>query len=91
MGNVYALAMEGGASMADIKNSIYWNIFGDAFALMKKNYTPDQSGDYWQAAMNDARAAYGKYAGTIQQDFAKTLILAVMDELENLPSNFTKS
>lgn len=63
----------------DFKSTIEFAIYADIWNFHKRYYEVSDSNDYWEAAVKDANALYKKYNDS---KFAKSLVMAVMDELE---------
>ena len=76
--------------MIDFKSTVYWKIYGDVFAFHKKFAEVQESDEYWSAVVDEASALYRKYEGVPEKEFAKQLILTVLDELERIYKDMTK-
>lgn len=63
----------------DFKSTIEFAIYADIWNFHKRYYEVSNSDEYWEAAVKDANALYKKYSDS---KFAKSLVMAVMDELE---------
>lgn len=70
--------------MTDFKQTVYWKIYGDVFAFHKKFAEVQESDEYWSAVTNEASALYRKYENVSEKEFAKQLLLTVLDELERI-------
>lgn len=68
----------------NLKDSIYWKLFSDIWGMMKRFLPVRDDEAYWSEAVALADDLYKKYKGTPQEEFAKELILDVMDELESI-------
>ena len=68
----------------NLKDSIYWKLFSDIWGMMKRFLPVRDDEAYWSEAVTLADDLYNKYKGTPQEEFAKELILDVMDELESI-------
>lgn len=68
----------------DFKDSIYWQIYGDIWSFHKKYCDIKESDEYWDSVVNEGGSIYKKYAGEPEGEFAKQLILCVIDELERI-------
>ena len=70
--------------MIDFKSTVYWKIYGDVFAFHKKFAEVQESDEYWSAMVDEASALYKRYENVPEKEFAKQLILTVLDELERI-------
>ena len=70
--------------MTDFKNTVYWKIYGDVFAFHKKFAEVREDDSYWSAAVDEASALFKRYESVPEGEFAKQLILTVLDELERI-------
>lgn len=70
--------------MIDFKSTVYWKIYGDVFAFHKKFAEVQESDEYWSAVVDEASALYKRYENVPEKEFAKQLILTVLDELERI-------
>ena len=52
--------------------------------------TPEEDDLYWQQAVDEANALYRKYESIPEKEFAKQLILTVLDELERIYKDMPK-
>lgn len=66
----------------DFKSSVYWKIYGDVWNYHKKFADIQESDEYWNCVVESAGAVYRKYEAKPEHEFAKSLILNVIDELE---------
>lgn len=76
--------------MIDFKCTVYWKIYGDVFAFHKKFAEVQESDEYWSAVVDEASALYKRYESVPEKEFAKQLILTVLDELERIYKNMPK-
>ena len=76
--------------MIDFKSTVYWKIYGDVFAFHKKFAEVQESDEYWSAVVDEASALYKKYESVPEKEFAKQLILTVLDELERIYKDMPK-
>lgn len=70
--------------MMDLKGTIYWSIYGDVFALMKELLPVQQSGSYWDYAIDKAQCLCRKYEQTEGESFAREQAMSVVNEIERL-------
>ena len=68
----------------NLRDSIYWQIFGDVWTFFKKYADVRADDEYWQGVVNEADELYKKYKGQQEESFAKCLILDVIGELESV-------
>lgn len=76
--------------MIDFKSTVYWKIYGDVFAFHKKFAEVQESDEYWSAVVDEASALYKRYESVPEKEFAKQLILTVLDELERVYRDMPK-
>ena len=74
----------------NFKSTVYWKIYGDVFAFHKKFAEVQESDEYWSAVVDEASALYKRYESVPEKEFAKQLILTVLDELERIYKNMPK-
>ena len=63
-----------------MKNTPYWNIFSDVYGLMKDNYPVKD----WDCLFDQANELGQKYENTEVYNFARSLIVNVLEELERV-------
>lgn len=68
--------------MIDFKKTSYWSIYMDIFNLHKKFSEPVDAEEFWSALVTEADTVYKKYRAYPEVDFAKSLLLAVVAEIE---------
>lgn len=66
----------------NFKESIYWKIYGDIFALHKKYVEPIDADEFWGELVAESNNIYKKYKDLPEGEFAKALLLAVAAEIE---------
>lgn len=76
--------------MTDFKNTVYWKIYGDVFAFHKKFAEVREDDPYWQQVVDGAGAIHKRYESVPEGEFAKQLILTVLDELERIYKDMSK-
>lgn len=76
--------------MIDFKNTVYWKIYGDVFAFHKKFAEVREDDEYWERVVNASGEVYEKYKTLPEGEFAKQLILTVLDELERIYKDMSK-
>ena len=65
-----------------MKDTPYYKIFGDIYNYMKAYYPAKEDDEYWKRLLDEANDIYKKYQDTEQGEFVKSLVLAVLEELE---------
>lgn len=68
--------------MIDLKNTPYWSIYMDVFNLHKKFSEPVESDEFWNALVAEADSLCRKYRASSEGEFAKKLLLAILEEIE---------
>ena len=76
--------------MTDFRSTVYWKIYGDVFAFHKKYAEVREDDLYWSSLVDEASELYGKYENVSEKEFAKQLILTVLDELERIYKDMPK-
>lgn len=76
--------------MIDFKSTVYWKIYGDVFAFHKKFAEVREDDPYWSAVVDASGDLYEKYKTLPEGEFAKQLILTVLDELERIYKDMPK-
>lgn len=66
----------------NFKDSIYWKIYADIWGFHKKYADVKGDDSYWEQVVHDAGELYKKYENQPEGEFAKKLILNILDELE---------
>lgn len=66
----------------NIKETPYFALYGEIYRLHGKYIEPAADDSFWSALTTDADALYKKYKDTPQGKFAKSLILAICQEIE---------
>lgn len=66
----------------NIKETPYFALYGDIYRLHGKYIEPVADDSFWSALTADADTLYKKYKDTPQGEFAKSLILAICQEIE---------
>lgn len=66
----------------NIKETSYFELYGDIWRLHGKYIEPVAADSFWSALTADADTLYRKYRGAPQGEFAKSLILDVCKEIE---------
>lgn len=66
----------------NFKDSVYWQIYGDVWNYHKKFADIQESDEYWDNVVKFAGEVYRKYEDKPEGEFAKQLVLCVVDELD---------
>jgi hypothetical protein len=65
-----------------MKSTPYYTIFTDIYNLMKNAYPARAEDEYWKNLLIEGNSIYKKYEDTAQGGFVKSLVVAVLNELE---------
>lgn len=68
----------------NFKESAYWTLYADIVNFHRKYAEVQESDAYWTAAVDASSALYEKYKTLPEGEFAKQLILTVLEELERI-------
>ena len=69
--------------MEELKNSVYWNIWGDCCKLHKHFYGVKENDDAaWSNLMKEAGSIRNKYKGLPEGEFAEKMVLLVSSEID---------
>lgn len=68
----------------NLKDTVYWTLFSDVWGLLKKFMPVKETDEYWDAVCREVSEAFKKYEKTDQEEFAKVLLLEVINELERI-------
>ena len=74
----------------NFKESVYWTLYADIVNFHRKFAEVREDDPYWQQVVDEASALYRKYEGVPEKEFAKQLILTVLDELERIYKDMSK-
>lgn len=74
----------------NFKETVYWQIYADVFAFHKKFADVREDDEYWSAVVDDASALYKKYESLPEKEFAKNLILDILEELDCIYKDMLK-
>lgn len=64
------------------KDSVYWHIYGDIWSFHKKYCDIKESDEYWDSVVSEGGSICKKYADKPEGEFARQLVLTVVDELD---------
>lgn len=68
----------------NFKETAYWTLYADIVNFHRKYAEVRESDEYWSAVVNASDELYEKYKTLPEGEFAKQLILTVLDELERI-------
>ena len=74
----------------NFKETAYWTLYADIVNFHRKYAEVRESDEYWSAVVDEASELYKKYESIPEKEFAKQLILTVLDELERIYKNMPK-
>lgn len=74
----------------DLKGTIYWSVYGDAFALMKELLPVQKTDGYWDKAVEATGQLARKYEGTDGESFAREQAMSILNELDRLGKKVKK-
>lgn len=74
----------------NFKETVYWTLYADVVNFHRKYAEVREDDEYWQQVVDGASALYKKYEGVSEKEFAKQLILTVLDELERIYKDMPK-
>lgn len=68
----------------NFKESVYWTLYADIVNFHRRYAEVRESDEYWSAVVDASSELYRKYEGVPEKEFAKSLILCILDELERV-------
>lgn len=74
----------------NFKETAYWTLYADIVNFHRKYAEVRESDEYWSAVVNASDELYEKYKILPEKEFAKQLILTVLDELERIYKDMPK-
>lgn len=74
----------------NFKETVYWTLYADVVNFHRKYAEVREDDEYWQQVVDGASALYKRYESVSEKEFAKQLILTVLDELERIYKNMPK-
>lgn len=74
----------------NFKESVYWTLYADIVNFHRRYAEIREDDEYWQQVVDEASALYKKYENVSEKEFAKQLILTVLDELERIYKDMPK-
>lgn len=74
----------------NFKETAYWTLYADVVNFHRKYAEVREDDEYWEQVVDGASALYKKYENIPEKEFAKQLILTVLDELERIYKDMPK-
>ena len=74
----------------NFKETAYWTLYADIVNFHRKFAEVREDDAYWQQVVDEASALYKRYENVPEKEFAKQLILTVLDELERIYKDMPK-
>lgn len=68
----------------NFKESTYWTLYADIVNYHRKFVDVREDDNYWQRVVDEAGVFFEKYENFPESEFAKQLVLNVLDELERI-------
>lgn len=74
----------------NFKETAYWTLYADIVNFHRKYAEVREDDSYWQKVVDEASALYRKYENVSEKEFAKNLILCILDELDRIYKDMSK-
>lgn len=74
----------------NFKESVYWTLYADIVNFHRRYAEVREDDSYWQKVVDEASALYRKYENISEKEFAKSLILCILDELDRIYKDMSK-
>lgn len=74
----------------NFKESVYWTLYADIVNFHRKFAEVREDDEYWERVVNASGEVYEKYKTLPEGEFAKSLILCILDELERIYKDMPK-
>ena len=74
----------------NFKETAYWTLYADIVNFHRKYAEVRESDEYWSAVVDEASELYKKCENMPEKEFAKQLMLTVLDELERIYKDMPK-
>lgn len=68
----------------NFKESVYWTLYADIVNFHRQYAAVREDDEYWQQVVDASGELYEKYKTLPEGEFAKSLILCILDELDRL-------
>lgn len=66
----------------NFKETIYWALYADIWGFHKKYADVKKDDAFWEQVIDEVNVICEKYKGKPEEEFAKQLLLDVLDELD---------
>ena len=63
----------------NFKETAYWTLYADVVNFHRKYAEVREDDEYWEQVVDSSRKLYGKYKTLPEGEFAKSLILCILD------------
>ena len=74
----------------NFKETAYWTLYADIVNFHRRYAEVREDASYWSAVVDEASALYKRYENIPEKEFAKQLILTVLNELERIYKDMPK-
>ena len=74
----------------NFKETAYWTLYADIVNFHRKYAEVREDDEYWERVVNASGEVYEKYKTLPEGEFAKSLILCILDELERIYKDMPK-
>lgn len=74
----------------NFKETAYWTLYADIVNFHRKFAEVREDDEYWERVVNASGEVYEKYKTLPEGEFAKSLILCILDELERIYKDMSK-
>lgn len=74
----------------NFKETAYWTLYADIVNFHRKFADVCEDDEYWERVIDASSKLYEKYKTLPEGEFAKSLILCILDELERIYKNMRK-
>lgn len=74
----------------NFKESVYWALYADIVNFHRKYAEVREDDEYWEQVVDASSELYEKYKTLPDGEFAKRLILCILEELERIYKDMPK-
>ena len=74
----------------NFKDTAYWTLYADIVNFHRKYAEVREDDEYWARVVDASNELYEKYKTLPEGEFAKSLILCILDELERIYKDMPK-
>ena len=74
----------------NFKETAYWTLYADIVNYHRKYAEVREDDEYWARVVDASNELYEKYKTLPEGEFAKSLILCILDELERIYKDMPK-